>query len=231
MNAKVYSHEKLIGTVLLQVGDEQMGGVFGEFLPHENYYKDIQKVVWEFWKTSTPNYALWHSLRFNVQLENGYFIFPEGGFTFDDISEMPNEPKRMDIAGVDSESIEEFFLHKKQQFVIEPWIKLTIAQKISFEDELRRELGLNAKKNLLSTILRSKRKHILSGFEFSAVCKNERNDDVLFQIRKSDTHMKFALVHLTWISKKESKDYPITSFYNNFEQFKLSKIYSNEIDT
>ena len=33
-------------------------------------------------------------------LDNGYFLFPCGGYTIDDIPDLPNEPKRIDIAGV-----------------------------------------------------------------------------------------------------------------------------------
>ena len=50
MKAKIYSNTLLIGTSDLQIGDESMGCVFGEFIPNENYFKHIQKQVWNFWK-------------------------------------------------------------------------------------------------------------------------------------------------------------------------------------
>ena len=73
MKATVYSHKQLIGTTDLQIGDESMGCVFGEFIPNDNYFKLIQKAVWDFWTTDKPNYTKWNSLRFNVQLDNGLF--------------------------------------------------------------------------------------------------------------------------------------------------------------
>ena len=69
----------------------------------------IQKSVWEFWGTNKPNYKKWHSLRLNAQLENGYFIYPIGGYTFEDSEELPDEPKRIEIAGVFRHIIEDYF--------------------------------------------------------------------------------------------------------------------------
>ena len=139
MKAKIYSHNLLIGTSELQIGDESMGCVFGEFLPNEHYFKNVQKYVWEFWKTNKPNYEKWNSLRFNVQLENGYFVYAVGGYTFDDSPDFPDEQKRIDIAGIDRHVIEYFFQKKPTDFFVEePWENLSIEQKISFEDELNK---------------------------------------------------------------------------------------------
>ena len=70
MKARVFSHRQLIGTTELQVGDETLGGVFGNFVPTEYYFDKIQKSVWEFWQTNKPDYKKWYSLRLNVQIEN-----------------------------------------------------------------------------------------------------------------------------------------------------------------
>ncbi|MNU76944.1 hypothetical protein D3C71_665070 [compost metagenome] len=107
MQAKVFSHKSLIGTVDLKIGDETMGGIFGNFLPTEEYYKSIRQSVWEFWQTNNSDYEKWDSLGLNVQLDNGYFIFAEGGITIDDIQELPNEPIQINISGVDLRIIEE----------------------------------------------------------------------------------------------------------------------------
>ncbi|MBC8109512.1 MAG: hypothetical protein H7Y04_00470 [Verrucomicrobia bacterium] len=140
--AKVYSHTNLIGTAELQLGDKSMGCVYGELLPTDYYYNNIQKSVWEFWKSSNPDYKKWHSLRFNVQLDNGYFLYAAGGFTFDDAREFPNEPKKIDIAGLDEYVIKEFFLQEEPTlFVKKPWHILSIHQKIAFEDELKKGIG------------------------------------------------------------------------------------------
>jgi hypothetical protein len=44
VKAKIFSHRKLIGTTVAQVGDESMGGIFG-FTPTEINFDKIQKYV------------------------------------------------------------------------------------------------------------------------------------------------------------------------------------------
>jgi hypothetical protein len=56
----------LIGHTELKAGDISMGGVYGEFIPNDNYFDHIQKHVWDFWTTKTPDYRTWESLRFTV---------------------------------------------------------------------------------------------------------------------------------------------------------------------
>jgi len=203
VKAKIFSHRQLIGTTELQVG-EAMGGISGTFIPTEIYFDKIQKVVWEFWQTNKPDYKKWHSLRLNVQLENGIFLFPQGGYTIDDRKELPNEPKQIDIVGVDNKVLQDFILtNPPRHFVDEPWNELQIEQKITFEDELTKELGIN--ENSFFDFISKQKKHILIGCEFSAFCHDQRNDNVLFEMRKHGLHKQFVLVHLTWTSKKEKK--------------------------
>lgn len=229
MKAKVFSHRQLIGTTELQVGDETMGGVFGNFVPTEYYFDKIQKSVWEFWQTNKPDYNKWYSLRLNVQLENGLFLFPGGGYTIDDIKELPHEPKRVDIIGVDSKVLQDFLqTNPPRPFVEEPWNELQIEQKIAFEDELKRELGIGDKS--IFNFLKTSERHILFDSEFSAFCHDQRNDDVLFEIRKPEFEKQFALVHLTWTSKKEKEGYPNTTFYSDFDDFKYSKMYADKAE-
>lgn len=229
MNAKVFSHRHLIGTTELQVGDKTMGGVFGNLVPTAYYFDNIQETVWEFWQTNKPDYKKWYSLRINVQLENGMFLFPQGGYTIDDIKELPNEPKRIDIAGVDNKVLQDFLLtNPPRPFVEEPWNELQIQQKIAFEDELKKELGLNDKS--FSDYIIKQEKHILFDSEFSAFCHDRRNDDVLFEIRKHGFEKKFALVHLTWTGKKEAEGCPNTTFYSDFDDFKYSRMYADKAE-
>lgn len=232
MKAKVYSHKTLIGTTELNIGDESMGCVYGKFEPNEKYFELIQKYVWEFWKTDQTDYQKWQALRFNIQLENGYFLFAAGGITFDDIEDLPNEPVRIDIAGLDRIIFEEFFTHKKpSSFIEEPWSEISIEQKIAFEDELNKELGLENKNKSIFNFLRPKPlKHSLSEYVRSALCHDQRNDDVLFVTRKNDSNNQFAVVHLTWKGKKELEDYPNTSFYVDFEDFKERKLSADIAD-
>lgn len=109
MKARVYSHKTFIGTTELKVGNKSMGSVYGEFKPNEKYFQSIQKHVWNFWKTDKPDYQKWQDLKFNVQLENGYTLVATGGITFGDIEDLPNEPIRIDIAGLDSVIFDIFF--------------------------------------------------------------------------------------------------------------------------
>lgn len=229
MNAKVFSHRHLIGTTELQVGDKTMGGVFGNLVPTAYYFDNIQEAVWEFWQTNKPDYKKWYSLRINVQLENGIFLFPQGGYTIDDIKELPNEPKRIDIVGVDNKVLQDFLLtNPPRLFVEEPWNELQIQQKIAFEDELKKELGLNDKS--FSDYIIKQEKHILFDSEFSAFCHDRRNDDVLFEIRKYGFEKNFALVHLTWTGKKEAEGCPNTTFYSDLDDFKYSRMYADKAE-
>ncbi|OJU79570.1 MAG: hypothetical protein BGO09_07975 [Bacteroidetes bacterium 47-18] len=229
MNAKVFSHRHLIGTAELQVGDKTMGGVFGNLVPTAYYFDNIQEAVWKFWQTNKPDYRKWYSLRINLQLENGMFLFPQGGYTIDDIKEIPNEPKRIDIVGVDNKVLQDFLLtNPPRPFVEEPWNELQIQQKIAFEDELKKELGLNDKS--FSDYIIKQEKHILFDSAFSAFCHDQRNDDVLFEIRKHGFEKKFALVHLTWTGKKEKGGFPNTTFYSDFDDFKYSRMYADKAE-
>jgi hypothetical protein len=228
VKAKIYSHNLLIGTSELQIGDESMGCVFGEFLPNEHYFKNVQKYVWEFWKTNKPNYEKWNSLRFNVQLENGYFVYAVGGYTFDDSPDFPDEQKRIDIAGIDRHVIEYFFQKKPTDFFVEePWENLSIEQKISFEDELNKELGLKSN-SIFNFLKKKKAKHKLNGFNFSALCKYKCNDDILFVARKKEFEKEFAIIHLTWKGKQEVDGFPGIDFFNNFEEFKKNRMYPDK---
>lgn len=77
-----------------------------------------------------------------MQLDNGCFVFACGGFTIEDSKELPDEPKRIDIAGVDKYIIEDYIAPEDpKHFLEDPWEAITIEQKILFEDELRKELG------------------------------------------------------------------------------------------
>ncbi|OAQ40229.1 hypothetical protein A5893_04545 [Pedobacter psychrophilus] len=223
MKATIYSHKTIIGTVDLQVGDESMGCVYGEFLPNQNYYKDIQKFIWEFWDSKNLDYRKWNSLRFNARLENEYFLFPHGGYTFDDISDLPDEPIRIDIMGINIET-----LNFKNDTILEPWESITLEQKLAYEDELLKEI------TPIKSVFNFKNKdhHILLNSEISAFAKNGTNDDILFEIKKNDIENQFAIVHLTWTENEslKSNNYPKTSFYFDFNEFIQKKMKSDNIE-
>mgnify|MGYP007026482360 CR=1 FL=1 len=198
----------------MQVGDESMGCVFGQFIPNDNYFKDIQKFVWDFWATNKPDYEKWHSLRFNAQLDNGFFLFPCGGYTIDDIPDLPEEPKRIDIAGIDLK-----LLSYSKDTILEPWSTIDIGQKLSFEDELSREI--TPVKSFMDFLETKKETHTLVGAEVSTFAKYGPNDDVLFAINKKDEPSSLATVHLTWVSRKREHTtyFPATHFYLDFNDF------------
>jgi len=233
LKAQIFSHEKLIGTTKLQVGDESMGHVYGEFFPTEIYYNDIQQAVWEFWVSNKPDYSKWDSFKWNVQLDNGCFISAMGGFEFGDFQEFPDEPKRIDIAGIDRYIIQDFILlEEPKPFVEEPWGAISIEQKKSFEEELQKELGTEINKKSFFNLFGKANhdKHVLSDFEMMALCRDQRSDDVLFRINKQGFDKQFAMVHLTWRGYKEDEGYPKVQLYKDYDDFKYSRMYPDKAD-
>lgn len=231
MRAQIFSNEKNIGTTELHLGDESMGCVYGDFIPNENYYEYVQKAVWDFWSKGTPDYPKWRDMAFNAQLDNGYFIYAAGGFTIDDIKELQQEPKRIDIAGLDRHVIEDFFLQTEPRtFTEEPWEDISIEQKIAFENELRKEIGISKDKSFWDIFTLNKSQHILADFEISALCHDSRNDDVLFVTRRQNYNEQFAIVHLTWKGSTEIDDYPWVEFYDSFDDFKYNRMYPDKAE-
>lgn len=225
MKANIYSHKNLIGIAYLKLGDESMGCVYGDFLPNQNYFDNVQKGVWEFWETNGQNFKQWYALRLNVQLDNGYFLYPIGGYTIDDSQDFKDEPKRIDIAGLSRHVIDDFFKSEPPKILVDtPWYYVSIEEKIALENELSKELGNHSSNSILDFFKSSNRKHILFDKECSALCKDQRNDDVLFVTNKQGFEKDFAVVHLTWKGKKEKTIYPRTHFYNDFEDFKKSRM-------
>lgn len=119
MKATIFSHDDIIGTANLEVGDFSMGGIFGTFYPNEVYFEKIQKCVWSFWSSNNNSYNEWYSLNFKVQLENKIFSIPVGGITIDDIEELKDESIRIDLAGVDTKIIEDYFMEKPSRPFLE----------------------------------------------------------------------------------------------------------------
>ena len=207
-----------------------MGCVFGAFNANDSYFKDIQKSVWEIYSTNELDYKKWNSLNFIVQLENGYFLNPKGGFTIEDLPDFPNEPKRIDIAGLEERIIENFFLQETARpFIEEPWETITIEQKITFEDELNKEIGL-ANRSFFDIFKSNKEKHILADFKFSALCKYGSSDDILFGVEKQGFDKQLAVIHLTWKGKTELENFPKIIFYKDLDEFKYLRMYPDKVE-
>ena len=226
MNATIYSHKTIIGTADLQIGDQSMGGVYGQFIPNDNYYNYTQKCIWKFVATRKPDYKIWYSLRFNAQLDNGFFLFPYGGYTFNDSPNFPDEAKRIDILGINIE-----ILNFKNNILLEPWDIINIERKIYFEDELIREI--TPPKSALGFLGIDKRKeHTLLNAEFSAFAKYGPNDDVLFEVKKKGEENRLATVHLTY-SKNENLQpdfFPATHFFSDFNDFAEKRLRPDNIE-
>ncbi|MDO7883999.1 hypothetical protein [Hymenobacter cheonanensis] len=229
MKASIYSNQTLIGHTDLRPGDAAMGGVYGEFIPTVDYYRSVQKTVWEFNANTSPDYTAWQALALNVQLENGYFLFPMGGYSFDDNVKFPNEPIQVYLAGIAAEILEDFIsFDPPRTFVEEPWEALTIAQKLALEAEFGREWGNIFKSPLASAGSSS----VVVGAQFSALCRLGTTDDVLFSVRESAAFTSpFALVHLTWSGRQEQNlSFPKMIFFNSFAEFKLERMYPDRSD-
>ena len=78
-----------------------MGHLFGRFIPTEEYYSLVQPIVWKFNSALDPQLIQWESLQLIIKTIDGTIIYALGGITIDDLEELPDEPKRLDVAGVD----------------------------------------------------------------------------------------------------------------------------------
>ncbi|MCR8558753.1 hypothetical protein KXD93_13935 [Mucilaginibacter sp. BJC16-A38] len=231
MKAEIFSHTKLIGSVQLRVGDDSMGHLYGEFSPAKSYYNDVRDYVWRFNALTVPDFEEWFTLNLNVQLNNGYFIYAAGGITFNDSWNFPNRPIQVDIIGIDWHVIDDFFLQPvSRSFTEEPWEPISIEQKLLFEEELQKELGIYSPNISLSIfkLFNNAQAHPLADFYFAALCR--RNDDILFVSRKKEIDTQFAVIHLTWKGSTEKKNFPVTTFYKDFDEFKYLKMYPDKVD-
>ncbi len=230
MKANIYSNKTKIGTTELSVTDNSMGCLSGEFIPNISYNQIKDKVL-KFNSMEKKDFKLWENLRLNVQLENGYFIYPIGGISIYDFYELKDENIEIDVSGVYRHVIEEYFENDQiESFIEEPWESISIDQKIAFEEELKKEIGYE--KDIFRNLLDFKKPHTLNEYTFSALCTSGINDDVLFAIHKnSGSEYSFVLVHLTWSQKREKTiNFPLTEYFSDFDKFRQKMMMPDNIE-
>ena len=161
MQAKVYSNDLLIGMTDFSSNVGSMGHIFGVFTPTGNYAL-IKPRVQAFTVDPDRNFPGWYSLRLNVQLENGYFIFPVGGYEIMDHPEFQEEPIEIHLAGINTPMYTDYVL-PYDNFLPASWTTLIIQQKIEYEDIIETRFGpTNAR--------------------FSALGRHSLSGDILFEI-------------------------------------------------
>ncbi|OAV45079.1 hypothetical protein A3850_011535 [Lewinella sp. 4G2] len=211
--------------------DESLGVVSGKLIPNKNY-EEIRNAIWSInSSSSTKKFNEFNRLRINCQLENEVFLFPLSGFLIRDLEELPNEELEFQAVGNYRHVIEDNFLvNPPKERIFEPWEFITIEQKISYEDELLKEIGIGNPKGILNFL--NSKSHKLSKYSFNAMAKSSRNDDVLFTVNeKGENKFEYAVVHLTWKSKFEENDnYPIAEFFEDFDHFLNYRMYPDKRD-
>lgn len=224
MKVKIFSNKLHIGYGLLHDSLSGMGATHGEFIPNENYAqvkKEVQNLFNCYFQTL--DYSVeWRKLRFNAQLESGYFLFAIGVFDICDIVELIDEPIGIELAGVlrsvfnDLSDDPDDLSVKEKAFLSEPWQKITIEEKIAFEDELEKEIGSTRFYDRF--VFAQENTHILAKTDFSALAKNSTNEEIVFQIH-GEAEGFIAVVNVTWSGKKETdENFPITKIYMSLDE-------------
>lgn len=183
-----------------------MGGICGKLLPTENYQlirEDVQE-----WNVSLDrDYSKWRSYNFNVQLENGYFVLPQGGYEINDFKEFPDEPLEVRTAGIHSHIFEDYFVHNKP-FVIAPWTKINIEEKFELEEKYENETSFDRKQAL--SFSQDPRWNPI----FSALAVNKLTQQVLF----ATSYTKIGCFSIIDFVNKDEQGNPLFEFYDWFDE-------------
>lgn len=222
--AVIYSYDKIIGSAKLEAGDFSMGGLYGYFTPTQTYFEQIQQHAQKFLNTNGQNLKEWQALRLNIQLENGLFLFPIGGITIEDSEELPEAPKRIDLAGVDTKIIEDFIIENPPKVFVEyPWEAISIEKKLTFEDTLYKEIYSSG--SIVDYFRSHSTSTILKGATVSAFCINVNSSQVLFEIQSKTVDQRFALIAFKESHRDGTRLLTDIKLFNDFNEFKYLKMY------
>jgi hypothetical protein len=82
--------------------------------------------------------------------------------------------------------------------LVDPWDSVTESSRVNLIRELQKELNIG---------------HILYGKDFHIIGRRYDRDDIL--LRLNNEVYDYAIVHLTWSSKPEFKNFPLTWIYHS----------------
>jgi len=227
--AVIYSYDKIIGSAKLEAGDLSMGGLYGYFNPNQTYFAQIQQQAQEFLNTNGQNLKEWLALRLNIQLENGLFLFPIGGITIEDSEELPEDPKRIDLAGVGTKIINDFIIENPPKVFVEyPWEAISIEKKLAFEDMLYKEIHSSG--SIVDYLRSHSTNNILKGATVSAFCINVNSSQVLFEIQSKKIDQRFALIAFKQSDRDGTYLLKVIKLFNDFDEFKYLKMYADRTE-
>ena len=90
----------------------------------------------------------------------------------EDSEELPEEPKRIHLAGVDTKIIEDFIIENPTTAFVEyPWEAISIEKKLAFEDMLYKEIDSSG--SIVDYLRSHSTNTILKGATVSAFCITE----------------------------------------------------------
>ncbi|QJB31643.1 hypothetical protein HF324_09760 [Chitinophaga oryzae] len=208
MKATFYSNTKPLGTIDMKTIDQSMGVVGGRLTPNAAYFE-----LQPFFRRSKGQYNNEiEQLTLNIQLENGCFLQPAGGFSIMDTTVFPDEIT-IEIVGSNYFMIFDTLDDgPPSTFLTAPWHPLSIETKIALEDEVRRKVRSFGGNNLLAQ------------HQYFALADFGPEDDVLCYVTGKNEY-SFAVVHLTWTTNPDnSPSYPAIEFYRDFEDFKKARM-------
>jgi hypothetical protein len=230
MEAKIYSHKLQIGTLKIE-GWGGQGIISGEFVPNEIYVEQVQPIIWEREKNN-----VWQPIRFNAQLENGYFLKPNGGFDFGDAEwlaeECPGEKLTLFIVACHSHILADFFdSNPPRPFAEAPWRVLTIEEKVDLEDEVLKARGTDLTKVPYADYMKARSAAKLYGdFDFNALCRHSQTDEVLFTCEDRNLAY-FAVINLAELENLEKDSYPPLTEYRDFDEFRALRMEPDKAKT